>query len=104
LVSDGVNLMFRPIMGLAVPVMNGAPTVNVEISLDGTNYYDLLDSDGATQAIGITAGAAAFMVSSDDLTPLAGYVAQYAEVAILVRLAVSATQTAEREFAWLTVG
>lgn len=102
LVSAGVPFYGRPILGLLVPAVNGAAALNVEISLDGgANYYDLLTAGGTAQAIAITGGAAAFMVSSDDLSPLAGYVADYEEEPILTRLVASATQTAEREFVWL---
>jgi hypothetical protein len=66
--------------------------------------------------VSITGGAAAFAVSSDDLTPLAGYCGCYVPAApgffedpdeglarVLVRIYSSAAQAAERTFTWLLV-
>jgi hypothetical protein len=105
-VSDGVWLQGRPLLGLMVPDMNAGGTVNVEVSIDGgTTWADLLTAQG-TQAIAITAPAAAMFLSSEVLAPLAGYVGFYGEDIwdrVLVRLAATATQTADREFTWLMI-
>lgn len=104
--TAGVNLAGLPILGLLVPVTNGTPTVTIEISLDGgSNWYALKNADGSTDSISISAGATAFFVSSDVLTPLAAYVGHLRDVTndILVRLKTSVAQTADRTFVWLGV-
>jgi len=104
--SVGRHLLGRPILGLLVPICNDTPTITFEISIDGgSNWYDLHDSDGSTDPISITGGAAAFFVSSDDLSPLAGYCGRVdGETKVLVRAVFSAAQTSDRTLTWLVVG
>lgn len=103
--TAGVNLRGYPILGLIVPVLNNTPTINLEISLDGSTWLPLKKADGSTPAISITGGAAAFAVSSDVLTPLAAYVGHLRDQdPIKVRLALSAAQTADRVFTWIGLG
>lgn len=98
----GLNLQGYPILGLLVPVIN-VGTVTVEISVDGgDNWYPLKDADGSNAAISISGGAAAFFVSSDVFTPLAGYVGESGSE-VLVRLVTGATQDADRTFTWIGV-
>jgi len=100
----GVNLAGHPAVGLLVPILNDTPTITVEASIDGTTWVPLKDSDGSANAIEITGGAAAFLVSADDLTPMAPYVGDIAgEDGMLVRLKLSAAQTADRVFAWIAL-
>lgn len=72
--STAIDLEGCPLLGMLVPAMNGTPTLTPMAcdTIDGT-YLDLLDQDGSTSAVSIQAGASAFAVSSDYLTPLAGY-------------------------------
>ena len=101
--TPGVNLAGFPILGLLVPVLNGAPNITAQVSIDGTNFYDIYETDGATDAIIIVGGAAPFFVSSDVLTPLAAYVAHLRRDTpdVLVRLHLSVAQTADRIFTWI---
>ena len=102
----GVEFTGRPILGLFVPAMNGsAPTLNAEVSRDGgSSWVDLLDADGSTQALEISAGATAFAVDSDDLSCLAGYCGgRHVSPDVRVRLVSSVAQTADREFGWIVV-
>lgn len=100
--TAGINLRGYPILGLLVPVVNTG-TVTVEISVDGgDNWYPLKDADGSNASISISGGAAAFFVSSDVFTPLAGYVGERGNE-VLVRLATGATQDADRTFIWIGV-
>ena len=101
--TPGVNLAGFPILGLLVPVLNGAPNITAQVSIDGTNFYDIYETDGATAAIIIVGGAAPFFVSSDVLTPLAAYVAHLRRDTpdVLVRLHLSVAQTADRIFTWI---
>lgn len=102
--SQGVNLAGRPILGLIVPVTNGTPDITFEVSVDGgSSYVDLLEDDGSTAAITIAAGAAAFAVSSDDLSPLAGYACTAGAHSVLVRGVFSVAQLADRTLTWLVV-
>jgi len=103
--SVGVELMGRPILGLVMPAMNGTtPEVNVEISVDlGSTWFPLLDADGATEAISITASGTAFAVSSDDLSPLAAYCGGEHSY-VRVRLTVDTAQTADRTVTWVLCG
>jgi len=103
--TPGVNLAGFPILGLLVPVLESTPTITVQICIDGSNWYDLLEDDGSTDAISITGGATAFFVSSDVFTPLAAYTGSFQPVAndIKVRLHLSAVQTADRTFTWIGV-
>jgi hypothetical protein len=97
--TAGINLQGYPVLGLLVPVLNDTPTVTIEISLDGTNWYGLMESDGSTDAISLAGGAAAFFVGSDELTQLAAFCGAVDN--LLVRLATSAAQTADRTFTWI---
>ena len=101
--TAGINLKGFPILGLLVPVLNTTPDVTIEISIDGSNWYELLKADGSTDAISITGGATAFFVSSDVLTPLAAYVGHLRDETndILVRIKTSVAQTADRTFTWI---
>ena len=100
-VSAGVCLLGRPLVGLLVPAVNGTAGINVEFSLDGgTTWIDLLEDDGATEAITLDATATAHGVSSEDLAPLAAYCGHE----VRVRLVIGTAQTAEREFTWISVG
>lgn len=102
----GVEFQGRPILGLLVPAMNGtAPKVQAEVTRDGGgSWVDLLESDGSTQALEISAGAAVFAVSSDDLSPLAAYVGgRHVSPDVMVRLVCDVAQTADRTFRWLVV-
>lgn len=103
--TAGKNLAGYPILGLLVPVLNSTPTVTIEISIDGTNWYALKNADGSTASISITGGATPFFVSSDVLTPLAAYVGSLRDVSnnILVRLKTSVAQTADRTFTWIVL-
>ena len=93
--SEAFTLPGRPILNLLVPALNGTPTITVEASPDnGLTWVALKDSDGATDAISITGGASAFWVSADDLSPLAAL----CQPDILLRLALSAAQSADRTF------
>ena len=99
--GDAVSMIGRPILGLIVPAMNGTgPTVTPQISPDGDNWYNVWDQDGSTESVEITAGVSAFAVNSEDLSPLAGYVARD----VWIRLVSSVAQTADRAFTWLTIG
>jgi hypothetical protein len=104
-VSEAVWLGAKPILGLLVPITNDTPAIHVEVSVDGTTYNDLLTS-GGTQAVELTGAGTAFVLSSDALSPLAGYVGLFGEnqeSPVRVRLVADATQTAEREFLWLMI-
>jgi hypothetical protein len=101
--SGGVFLEARPILGLVVPALVAAAGVTLEISLDGSAWVPLLEADGSTPAVEIAGGAAAFAVSSDDLSPLAGYTGRLQDVPVRVRVALDATQTGHRSFTWLMV-
>ena len=93
--TDAFTLPGRPIMGLLIPALNDTPTLTFQVSPDeGSTWYDLKDSDGSTAAISITGGATAFAVSADDLSPIAPYCVP----GIQLRLALSASQTADRTF------
>ncbi len=101
--TPGVNLAGFPILGLLVPILETTPTITPQVSIDGTNFYDIYNADGATASISIVGGAAPFFVSSDVLTPLAAYVAHLRRETheVTVRLHLSAVQTADRIFTWI---
>lgn len=100
--TAGVNLGGYPIMGLLVPVVNGSPTITIEATIDGTNWYALKKSDGSTDAVSVVGGATAFFLGSDELTQLAAYVGRIPEgTQLKVRLKTSVAQTADRTFIWL---
>ena len=104
--TGGINLAGFPILGLLVPVLGSTPTITIEISLDGGSTWQALkNADGSTDSISITGGATAFFVSSDVFTPLAAYCAHLRDVTndVLVRLALSAAQAADRTFTWIGV-
>jgi len=104
--TAGVNLQGYPILGLLVPILGSTPTITIEISLDGgSTWLALKNADGSTASVSITGGATAFFVSSDVFTPLAAYCAHLRDVTndVLVRLALSAAQTADRTFTWIGV-
>lgn len=93
--SEAFHLYGRPIVGLYVPVCNDTPAITFEVSLDeGVTWADLLDSNGALQAIEIQAGASAFFVSSDDLSPLGAYCGDLCRL----RLVLSVAQSSDRTF------
>lgn len=100
--SNAITFDGRPILGLLVPAVNGTgPAIVPEVSEDvGVTWNSLLDKDGASEAIEVTGGAAAFVVSSDDLSPLAGYCDRNNRV----RLVIDTAQSAERTFKWFMVG
>lgn len=102
--TAGVNLGGYPVLGLLVPVTNGTPVVTMEITLDGgSNWYALMEADGSTAAISISAGATAIFVGSDELTQLAAFTGHLegATNDIKVRLKLSVAQTADRTFTWI---
>lgn len=91
--TDWKSLNGKPLMGLLIPVVNGTPDITVEVSIDGgTTPITLKDNDGSGDPITITAGATAFAVGSDWLTPLAGYAGENCDI----RFVFSVAQTADR--------
>ena len=94
------KLLGRPIAGLFLPVLNGTPLITFQVSLNDITFMDLLDEDGATDAISIQGGVAAFAVSSDDLSPLAAYASNEH---VWVRLKSSVAQSPARAFVLLAM-
>lgn len=88
--SGPVQLAGQTLLGLIIPALNGAPTLNVEVSHDGVSWFDLLQTNGTSQAIAITGGATPLAVGLDDLTRISCFA--------YFRLVASVAQTAERTF------
>ena len=88
--SGAVRLAGQTVVGLVIPALNGTPTLNAQVSYDGSGWHNLLKADGASQAIAITGGASGFAVGLDELTRLAPFP--------YFRLVASITQTADRQF------
>jgi len=92
--STEVDLGGYALMGLIIPTIDSA-NLTFEVSDATGGTFSTLKDKGGT-AVTVTAGTGGFAVSADDLAPLAAY--RY------VKVATSATQTADRTFKFILKG